>query len=82
MGLLVDDQHGIAGTQSRVDLDDVLAYRLEVYQPQGMLMVDLGVGIDEAMARLRAHAYAEGRAPSDVAKDIVSGRMTLDRDTP
>ncbi len=82
MGLLVDDQHGIAGTQSKVNLDDVLAYRLEVYQAQGMLMVDLGVGIDEAVARLRAYAYAEGRALSDVANDIVNGRMTLDRDTP
>lgn len=82
MGLLVDDQHGIAGTQSRFDLDDVLAYRLEVYQAQGMLMVDLGVGIDEAMARLRAYAYAEGRALSDVANDIVNGKLTLERDTP
>ncbi|HYO19423.1 MAG TPA: ANTAR domain-containing protein [Dermatophilaceae bacterium] len=82
MGLLMDDQHGIAGTQSKVNLDNVLAYRLEVYQAQGMLMVDLGVGIGEAMARLRAYAYAEGRALSDVANDIVNGRMTLERDTP
>lgn len=82
MGLLVDDRHGIAGTQSKVNLDDVLAYRLEVYQAQGMLMVDLGVGIDEAMARLRAYAYAEGRVLSDVANDIVNGKLTLDRDTP
>jgi ANTAR domain-containing protein len=81
MGLLLDDQHGIAGTQSRVDVDDVLAHRLEVYQAQGMLMVDLQVGVDEAMARLRAHAFAEGRALSDVANDIVNGRLTLERDT-
>ena len=82
MGLLVDDQYGIAASQSGFDLDDVLAYRLEVYQAQGMLMVDLGVGIDEAMGRLRAFAFAEGRAVSDVANDIVNGRLTLERDTP
>jgi hypothetical protein len=82
MGLLVDDQHGVAGTRGRFDLDDVLAHRLEVYQAQGMLMVDLGVGIDDAMARLRAYAYAEGRHLSDVANDVVNGRLTLDRDTP
>jgi hypothetical protein len=82
MGLLVDDQHGVAGSQGGFDLDDVLAYRLEVYQAQGMLMVDLGVGIDEAIARLRAYAFAEGRALSDVANDIVNGRLSLERDTP
>ena len=45
-------------------------------------MVDLGVGIEEAMARLRAHAFAEGRTIRDVAADIVAGSLTLDRDTP
>jgi AmiR/NasT family two-component response regulator len=45
-----------------------------------MVMVDLGVGIDEAMARLRAHAYAEGRTISDVANDIVAGKLILERD--
>jgi hypothetical protein len=53
MGLLVDGRYGIAGGRSSADLDDVLAFRLEVYQAQGMLTVDLGVSITEAMARLR-----------------------------
>ena len=46
-----------------------------------MTMVDLGVGIDEAMARLRGHAFAEGRSVDDVAKDVVAGRLRLGRDT-
>lgn len=82
MGLLVDDQHGLDSGRTGLDLDGVLADRLEVYQAQGMLMVDLGVGIDEAMARLRAYAFAEGRALGDVANDIVNGNLTLERDTP
>jgi AmiR/NasT family two-component response regulator len=45
-----------------------------------MVMVDLGVGIEEAMARLRAHSFAEGRSIGDVAQDIVTGKLTLDRD--
>ncbi len=80
MGLLVDGQDGTASTPDGPDLDDVLAHRLEVFQAQGMTMVDLGVSIDEAMARLRGHAYAEGRYVSDVAKDIVAGKLRLDRD--
>lgn len=82
MGLLVDGQNGIAGSRGSGDLDDVLAHRLEVYQAQGMVMVDLEVGIDEAMARLRAYAFADGRALSEVAKDVVGGRLVLERDTP
>jgi hypothetical protein len=80
MGLLLDGQDGAQDGKTTTDLDDALAYRLEVYQAQGMVMVDLGVGIDEAMARLRGHAYAQGRYISDVAKDIVAGKLRLNRD--
>ena len=82
MSVLVDGQQDAAGSRTAPDLDDVLANRLEVYQAQGMVMIDLGVSIDEAIARLRAHAYAEGRSISDVANDVVAGRLRLDRDTP
>ena len=80
MGLLVDGQARSGDARSSPDLDDALANRLEVYQAQGMVMVDLGVGIQEAMARLRAHAFAEERTIRDVAMDIVAGRLILDRD--
>ena len=80
MGLLVDGQDGAAHDETTPGLDDALAYRLEVYQAQGMVMVDLGVSIDVAMARIRGHAYAQGRPLSDVAKDIVAGKLRLDRD--
>ena len=81
MSVLVGGQED-AGDSRTPDLDDVLAHRLEVYQAQGMVMVDLGVTIDEAVARLRGHAYAEGRSIGDVAKDIVAGKLRLDRDAP
>lgn len=81
MGLLVDGQARAGDTLFSPDLDGALANRLEVYQAQGMVMVDLGAGIEEALARLRAHAYAEGRTISAVAKDIVAGKLTLERDT-
>jgi transcriptional regulator with GAF, ATPase, and Fis domain len=81
MGLLVDGQARVGGERSSTDLDDALAPRLEVYQAQGMVMVDLGVGADEAMARLRAHSYAEERPIADLAKDIVASKLRLDRDS-
>jgi hypothetical protein len=79
MRLLLDSQ---SPTEAGIgtDLDDALAHRLEVYQAQGMVMVDLGVSLDEAMARMRAHAYAHDRGLTDVARDIVGGSLRLSRD--
>ena len=80
MELLVDGQAQVGDGGSSPDVDDAMATRLEVYQAQGMVMVDLGVGIEEAMVRLRAHSYGAGRPLGDVAQDIVAGKLTLERD--
>ncbi len=63
-------------------LDRILDYRSELYQAQGMVMVQLGVGLEDAIVRLRAHAFANDRALGDVARDIVMRKLTLDRDAP
>ncbi|MET8079671.1 ANTAR domain-containing protein [Streptomyces sp. NPDC005303] len=52
----------------------------EVYQAVGMIMVQLGVDSDEALARLRAHAFAHGRTALEVAHDVVRHRKRFDRD--
>lgn len=46
-----------------------------VFQAQGMIMVQLGVGLDEALVRLRARAYADGRPLTDVAHDVLTRRL-------
>ncbi|MFF3372683.1 ANTAR domain-containing protein [Streptomyces sp. NPDC002680] len=56
-------------------------YRAEIDQATGMLTVQLGVGIDEAFVRLRAHAYAQGRRLADVAADVVARRLRFSPDT-
>jgi hypothetical protein len=63
-------------------LDDVLASRFEVHQAQGMLTVQLGVGLDEALIRLRAHAFAQGRSLGLVARDVLAGTLVIERDEP
>lgn len=71
----------------RHDGDDIASstasdelYRSEVYQAAGMLTVQLGVSIDVATARVRAHALATGRSTGDVARDIVARALRLDLD--
>ncbi|MGW0875815.1 ANTAR domain-containing protein [Streptomyces sp. NPDC002740] len=60
--------------------EDLGAYRAEIDQAAGMLTVQLGVGIDEAFVRLRAHAYAQGRRLADVAADVVARRLRFPPD--
>jgi len=54
--------------------------RAEVHQATGMLSVQLGVPLDQALLRLRAHAYAHTRPLRDVAADIVGRRLRLSPD--
>lgn len=61
-------------------LGDDLDLRIEVYQAQGMVMAALGVTTTEALARMRAHAFAAGRDLPSVAADIVAGRVDLAQD--
>ncbi|MEJ8636599.1 GAF and ANTAR domain-containing protein [Streptomyces sp. MS2.AVA.5] len=58
-------------------LEDLGGYRAEIDQATGMLTVQLGVGIEEAFIRLRAHAYARGQRLAEVASDIVARRLRL-----
>lgn len=57
--------------------------RVEVYQAAGIVMRQLQVGPDEALVRIRAHAFANALTASDVAAAIIEHRLSLapdDRD--
>ena len=58
---------------------DLALHRAEIDQATGMLTIQLGVGIAEAFARLRAYAYIHDRRLADVASDIVARRLRLTR---
>ena len=63
-------------------LRDAVDNRYEVFQAQGMVMVQLGVSLAEAMVRIRAHAFAQDRRLSEVSGDIVAGILVLEPDDP
>jgi len=62
------------------ELSDAGAYRAEVHQASGMLSVQLGVGVDEALARIRAHAYATNQSAASVAQQVVARTLRLGGD--
>ena len=63
------------------DLWDQQDISFEVYQAQGMVMVQLAVTPDESLARMRGFAFAENRSLREVASDIVARRLVLESDT-
>ena len=71
---------GADGERLDLDLPVMLATQGHIYQAQGMVMVDLGVGLAEALARMRAYAYATDQPLSSLAADIVAGRTVIPRD--
>ena len=53
----------------------------QFHQATGMVSAQLGITMADALAALRAHAYATGRPLSDLAADVVAGELRF-RDGP
>jgi hypothetical protein len=53
----------------------------EVYRAVGMVMAQLGVAADEALARLRGQAFAKGRSVLELAHEVVAQRTRFDDDS-
>ncbi|MCD7440405.1 GAF and ANTAR domain-containing protein [Streptomyces lincolnensis] len=78
MALPREEENGLTGNGPW--LSGLASDHDEVYQAVGMIMVQLGVGADEALARLRGHAFAHGRTALEVAHEVVSHRKRFGRD--
>jgi GAF domain-containing protein len=92
IAILLDAQERRAGSAQRPDalgstLDAdadqpaaMLPGPVELFQAQGMVMAQIGGTLTEAMARIRAYAYAKDRRLIDVARDIVARKVRFGRD--
>jgi hypothetical protein len=77
---LLDGQHHATSGAVADGLAGAVEHRAELFQAQGMVMVQLGVSLAEALARIRAHAYAQNRQLGEVAGDIIARRLRFDPD--
>ena len=50
-------------------------YQPALHQAAGALHVRLGCNVDDALALIRAHAYAEDRSVAEVAHDVLARRL-------
>lgn len=60
------------------ELHQVVSYQ-DVNMATGMLAAQLRVNLEDAFARLRAHAFATNRSVVEVAGDVLARRIPLDR---
>lgn len=67
------------GPWSGASSDPFKDHRAEIYQAQGMVMVDLGVDLAVALLRMKAHAFSSGIPLIEVARAIIGGE-TLPED--
>ena len=79
---LLDGQERAEAGRPEESLDRALDSQFAVFQAQGMAMVDLGVSLPDAMARMRAHAFVHDLPLQEVARRIVAGRLRLEPDVP
>jgi ANTAR domain len=76
--LLLDSSSGISELSGYRPLDGLSDSHAEVYQATGMISVQLGVSMEEAFVRLRAHAFAAGAPLDDIAGDVVGRLLRFD----
>lgn len=69
----------LAGADPVGGFDDAI-YRVEVHQAAGMLAEQLHVTVVEALVRLRAHAFATGRAVDEVGRAVVLRQLRFEGD--
>lgn len=58
-------------------LTQVTGRQVEIHQATGMVQVQLGVAGVDALARMRAHAFAQQLLLVDVAQDVVERRLVF-----
>jgi hypothetical protein len=75
--LLISLQAEMPAQQLHALLADPAAGAWQVHQATGMLAAQLDVPVGDALARLRAHAYAEGLALGEVASAVVDRTLRL-----
>ncbi|OKJ97852.1 hypothetical protein AMK34_12920 [Amycolatopsis sp. CB00013] len=73
---VADADIGRPGLAELIDLE-FTQHRAQVHQAAGMVSVQLDIGLRDALARLRAHAFANGRKLSEVAEDVVTRRFAF-----
>jgi hypothetical protein len=78
--LALDHRGGVASDLETLGDGGLADRRAEVHQATGMLSVQLGVDVTEALVRLRAYAYLHDRGLAETAGAVVARRLRFNPD--
>lgn len=77
---IIEMQSGARSGAIGPDLEAGTNFRFAVHQAAGMIAVQLAVTVEDALVRLRAHAFSHERLVVDVAHDVIEHRLRFDDD--
>jgi hypothetical protein len=75
--LALDERGGLAPGTADLIAAGFSERRAEIHQAVGMVSVQLGVSLTDALVALRARAYAEGLTIAQVAADVIARRLSF-----
>jgi len=75
---VLEAQAGAPSGALAAELEIGADFHFAVHNAAGMVSVQLGTSVAEALIRLRAFAYLHDRLLADVAQDIIARRLWLD----
>ena len=78
--VVLDELTGAGDLQPTANRPVPLFGRVEIPQATGMIAVQLGVPVAEALAQLRAAAFVQHRPALDIARDVIARRVTFTPD--
>ncbi|QUQ68578.1 ANTAR domain-containing protein [Kutzneria sp. CA-103260] len=76
--LLLVDSTGTGPADATGPPTDLFLHRAEIHQATGFLATSLGIPLDEALLRLRAHAAAQDQSLTDLAHALLTHRLPPD----
>jgi hypothetical protein len=78
--LVLDHRGGVASDLENLVDGGLAERRAEVHQASGMISVQLGVDVTDALVRLRAYAYLHDQGLAETAARVVDGRLRFHPD--
>ena len=75
---VLDAQAGAPSGAVAKELEAGADFQYVVHQASGMVAAQLDVSVDQALIRLRAYAFGNDRALTEVGRDVVARRLRFD----
>jgi GAF domain-containing protein len=69
---VLDAQNAAPPDSVPAQLEDGADFHFAVHNAAGIVSVQLGIAVSEALVRLRAHAFSHDRLLTDVAQDVIA----------